>query len=158
MNFSKPVILVSKCLGFEKCRWNRNSIENKFIKKLKPYVNFITVCPECEINLPTPRKPLKLVKDKEKGIILIQHETLKNLTKKMKNFSYEFSKNLKNINPDGAILKSKSPSCGVSDAKIYPSIKGSCANKRIQMKALGIVKETKGENKKLNERLFSLVK
>ena len=27
-----------------------------------------------------------------------------------------------------------------------------------QMKALGIVKETKGENKKLNERLFSLVK
>lgn len=49
---------------------------------------------------------------------LIQYETKKDVTEEMINFSNKF---LKNLEIDGAILKSKSPSCGIKDVKIYPT-------------------------------------
>lgn len=130
MKFVKPTILISKCLGFEKCRWDGNVIENQFIKKLKKYVKFITICPECEIGLSTPRKPLRLIENKNQEIDLIQHESMKNLNVKMKEFSKKFVKNLKDARIDGAILKSKSPSCAIKDAKLYPAIEKCSANKK----------------------------
>lgn len=48
---------------------------------------------------------------------LIQSQTEKNVAEKMKKFSEEFSNNLQDI--DGAILKSKSPSCGIKNVKMH---------------------------------------
>ena len=115
--FVKPKILISKCIEFENCRYNGQIIRSDFIKKLKPFVEFIPVCAEVEIGLGIPRSPIRIV-EKNKELKLIQPETKKDVTNDMIDFSNNFLKDLK---VDGVILKSKSPSCGIKDVKIYPT-------------------------------------
>ncbi|WP_287583493.1 DUF523 domain-containing protein, partial [Candidatus Borrarchaeum sp.] len=117
--FTRPNIVVSKCLGFAACRWNAEIIQADNIKKLEPYVNFIPVCPEVEIGLGIPRDPIQIVSmnGEEK---LIQPASGNDLTEKMIKFTDLFLSSLDEI--DGFILKSRSPSCGINDVKIYPSL------------------------------------
>jgi uncharacterized protein YbbK (DUF523 family) len=117
--FSRPNVVVSKCLGFAACRWNAEIIQVDVVKKLKPFVNFIIVCPEVEIGLGVPRDPIQIISinDKEK---LIQPASRNDLTEKMIKFTDLFLSSLDEI--DGFILKSRSPSCGLNDVKIYPGL------------------------------------
>lgn len=120
-SYTKPNILISRCIEFDNCRYNSQKISSDFVKKLNAYVNFIKVCPELEIGLGVPRNPIRVIEIKE-IIKLIQPETKKDVTNDMIRFSKKF---LKNLEIDGAVLKSKSPSCGIKDVKIYPTIEKS---------------------------------
>lgn len=115
-DFYKPTILVSKCLGFEACRYNGEMAKDEFVEKLKDYVKFITVCPEVGIGLTTPRDVIRIVKNGD-GIKLIQPKTGNDYTDVMFEFSGEFLNHIDEV--DGCILKSRSPSCGIKDVKIY---------------------------------------
>jgi uncharacterized protein YbgA (DUF1722 family) len=77
--------------------------------------------------LPTPRDALRIVQIND-DIRLIQSKTKLDLTDKMNNFSKNFLN--KNIEIDGFILKSKSPSCGINDAKIYSNIEKGSQHKK----------------------------
>jgi len=117
--FSKPVVVVSKCITFEPVRWNDQIIASEFAEKLKPYVNFIPVCPEVEIGLGVPRDPVRIVLvNGEKK--LLQPSTGFDFTDKMTKFSESFLDSLDAV--DGFILKSASPSSGFKNVKVYPSI------------------------------------
>jgi len=116
----KPKIVISKCIEFENCRYNGQIISSDVIKELIPYVEFIQVCPEVEIGLGIPRDPIRIV-FKENKKLLFQSSTEKDVTKQMKIFSKTFLDQQKNI--DGFILKSRSPSCGLKEVKIYPGEK-----------------------------------
>ena len=116
----KPKILVSKCLEFDACRYDGKLINNKYIKRLKQFVEIETVCPEVEIGLGVPRPTIHIQSEKDK-LYLFQPSTNKDLTDKMENFSNQFLKNKNGY--DGFIFKSKSPSCGISSAKRYSKIK-----------------------------------
>ena len=118
----KPNIVVSKCIEFDFCRYNSQIIRNKFVSSLKPFVNFLTICPEVEIGLGIPRDPIRIILDEDQKK-LVQPSTKLDVTKKMKLFSDGFLSNLSEI--DGFILKSKSPSCGIKEVKIYPTIEKS---------------------------------
>ena len=120
LNQNKPKILISKCLEFDSCRYDGQIIHNKFIQKLKNHVDFITICPEVEIGLGTPRDPINLIHEKNKKI-LYQSSTNKDLTNEMMNFTNNYLKKIKKI--DGIILKSKSPSCGIKTTKIFSNKK-----------------------------------
>ena len=122
--FPTPIVIVSKCLGFEACRWNGMTIPDLFIKKLGPFVEFKTVCPEVEIGLGVPRNPIRVVK-KGNSLRLIQPATGRDVTDSMINFSDSFL--LKITEVDGSILKSRSPSCGIKDVKYYPGTEKSMA-------------------------------
>ena len=62
--YIKPKILVSKCLEFDACRYDGQQIINKPIRALKPFVEFVPVCPEVEIGLGIPRDTIKIIKNK----------------------------------------------------------------------------------------------
>ena len=116
--FPKPVVVVSKCLEFEACRYNGERISSSFIERLKPHVRFRPVCPEVEIGLGTPRDPIRIhLQDEHKA--LYQPSTRRHLTRKMNAFAGKFLGNLEEV--DGFILKAKSPSCAIDDAKIFPA-------------------------------------
>jgi len=118
-DFPKPVVVVSKCITFEPVRWNGQIIASDFVEKLKPYVDFVPVCPEVEIGLGIPRDPIRIVLvNGEKK--LLQPATGLDFTDKMKRFSESFLDSLKAV--DGFILKSGSPSSGFKNVKMYPSI------------------------------------
>lgn len=119
INFDKPDIIISKCLGFAKCRYNGIVIHDKFVDRLRPYVKFHPVCPEVEIGLGVPRNPVRIVSVKNE-LKLIQPETKKDVTQKMNSFTSSFLENIQYV--DGFILKNRSPSCGIKDVRIYPGL------------------------------------
>ena len=116
--FAKPVVVVSKCLEFEACRYNGERIASSFIERLVPHVRFRPVCPEVEIGLGTPRDPIRIYLQGEKKA-LYQPTTRRHLTRKMNAFSRRYLGGLEEV--DGFILKAKSPSCAITDAKIFPT-------------------------------------
>jgi uncharacterized protein YbgA (DUF1722 family)/uncharacterized protein YbbK (DUF523 family) len=122
--FVKPTVVVSKCITFENVRWNAQIIASDFVEKLKPFVNFIPVCPEVQIGLGIPRDPLRIVLiDGVKR--LMQPATGSDFTDKMQNFAESYLNSLGEV--DGFILKSGSPSCGFKNVKIYPTIEKSAS-------------------------------
>lgn len=115
-NFPKPNIVISKCLGFAKCRYNGDTVLDYVVDQLKPYVNYTTVCPEVEIGLGIPRDPIRIVLEKDR-LYLYQPSTKKDVTKEMVSFVNKYLTSLSDI--DGFILKYRSPSCGINSVKIY---------------------------------------
>lgn len=116
--FPRPIVVVSKCLEFDSCRWNGIMISSPEVRALKNFVEFVPVCPEAAIGLGVPRKPIRIVE--KKGVQrLVQGETERDVTGEMKEFSREFLASVGDV--DGFILKDRSPSCGFKDVKVYPS-------------------------------------
>ena len=113
--FTKPTVVISKCLEFEACRYNGLKISFDPLTLMIPHIDFVPICPEVEIGLGTPRDPIRIVK--KKNITLVQPSTNKKLTLDMNQFSNLFLDNLETV--DGFILKAKSPSCAIKDAKYY---------------------------------------
>ncbi len=118
----KPIVLISACLEFEKVRYNGQSVPSQIIKDLSPFVEYVKVCPEYEIGLGVPRNPIRIVRrDGEQR--LVQHGTDRDVTEEMNKFSENFIEKLGEV--DGFIFKSKSPTMGVSNIKVYSGMKGS---------------------------------
>jgi len=112
----KPRVLLSKCLASEKCRWDGDLITDPFFESYKETIEFIKICPECEAGMGVPRDPIRIILNKGEKI-LIQPKTGKDLTEKFKTVFKQYIGKLTDL--DGIILKSKSPSCGIGDAKVY---------------------------------------
>jgi len=115
-----PKVVVSRCIEFDKVRYDGQLIKNDFVERLKPFVDFIPVCPEVEIGLSIPRESLRIVTNKT-GLRLFQPKTGLDLTDKMKKFIDFFFSSIPEV--DGFILKNRSPTSAIKDAKIYSSEK-----------------------------------
>jgi len=159
----KPNIVVSKCLEFEKCRYNGQVIPDAFIQKLTNHVNFIPVCPEVEIGLGVPREPIRIVMENDKPV-LYQPATGLDATEKMVTFTEQFLDSLKDV--DGFILKNRSPSCGIADVKIYQSKEKTAMSERgpgffggaVKEKFNGLAIEDEGRLKNFSIREHFLTK
>lgn len=116
---ARPLIVVSKCLGFENVRYDGGIIHSQIIEDIYPFADFITVCPEVEIGLGVPRDVIRIVK-KDGKKRLVQPKTKKDVTEMMDNFTDKFLGDLPLV--DGFIFKSKSPTIGIRNVKIYSDI------------------------------------
>lgn len=114
---SRPIVVVSKCLGFDACRYNGQTLRESFITALEEFCDFRLVCPEVEIGLGVPRDPVRLVM-RDHRLRLLQPATGRDVTRDMERFSARYLDSLDAV--DGFVLKGRSPTCGVTDAKIYP--------------------------------------
>lgn len=123
-NFSRPQVVVSKCLEFAACRYNGQVLSDRFVRRLREHVKFIPVCPEVEIGLGTPREPIRIV-SRHGRKQLVQPATGADCSGAMERFSGRFLEALPPV--DGFILKNRSPSCGLKDVKYYPSSEKSAA-------------------------------
>ena len=117
--FPRPVVVVSKCLEFAACRYNGLRIADDFVRALRDFVRFRKVCPEVEIGLGIPRDPIRVV---QSGDVprLMQPASGKDYTTRMNRFAKKYLTGLEEV--DGFILKSRSPSCGIKDVKVYAAI------------------------------------
>lgn len=114
---SRPRILISKCLGFDHCRYNGAMLTEPVVEMLRPEVDFLPVCPEMEIGLGVPREPVRVISAGDR-LTLFQPATNRDVTAEMVQFSERFLQALPPV--DGCILKGRSPSCGIKEVKIYP--------------------------------------
>jgi uncharacterized protein YbbK (DUF523 family)/uncharacterized protein YbgA (DUF1722 family) len=116
IDFPKPIVIVSKCLGFARCRYNGQTIPNRIVERLGFYVEYRPVCPEVEIGLGIPRDPVRIVDDRGKRL-LYQPATGKDATEEMNVFTGRFLGSV--VSVDGFIMKNRSPSCCPWDVKVY---------------------------------------
>lgn len=133
-----PKVVVSKCLGFAPCRYNAQTIPDDFVKKLEPFVDYTTVCPEVEIGLGAPRDPVRVISvDGESR--LVQPETGWDVTERMEEFTRTFLDSLEEV--DGFLLKNRSPSCGIGDVRVYANAEKGASSSRGSGFFGGAVKE-----------------
>ncbi len=123
----RPVVVLSRCLELEPVRYNAQVIPYDFVRELEPWITFVPVCPELEIGLGVPRDPIRIVEVDGKAH-LWQPETDRDVTDEMREFSDTFLTALPEV--DGFILKNRSPSCGISDVKLYQGRDPSAMTKR----------------------------
>jgi uncharacterized protein YbbK (DUF523 family)/uncharacterized protein YbgA (DUF1722 family) len=114
--FPRPKVVVSACLEFDKVRYDGKVVPCPVVSELKPFVDFVKVCPEWEIDLGVPRDPLRIVKvgGRER---LIQPLTGRDVTDQMDAFTDRFMASLPPV--DGFLFKSGSPTIGFYNIKVY---------------------------------------
>lgn len=91
-------------------------ISSEVVRLLRPYVEFLPICPEVEIGLGVPRDPVRLIAINGQ-LRLVQPASGRDLTAKMEAMAEGFLSALQDV--DGFILKGRSPSCGFKDVRVY---------------------------------------
>jgi len=114
--FDRPRLVVSRCLGFDAVRYDGSILRDEFVEAMRPHVTFVPVCPEVEIGLGVPRSPVRVVLQGGRKRLL-QPATGADLTEAMERFAVSFLEGLEGV--DGFLLKSRSPSSGIKEVKIY---------------------------------------
>lgn len=129
MNSYKPRLFVSRCLGFEHCRWNAEMIDDPLVEKLIPLTEIVHDCPEMGIGLGCPRDPVRCVGEgldpdaagtpANDRTELYQPATGLRCGSAMREWAQRRLSSLPEV--EGFLLKSRSPSCGWKDVKVYNS-------------------------------------
>jgi len=112
---SRLRIVISRCLDGYNCRYDGKQLNPGVIRRLHDFAELVTVCPEREIGLPVPRKPVDIILT-DRGRRLIQFETGRDLTSSITDYSRRFLSSLQDV--DGFIMKDRSPSCGIGNARV----------------------------------------
>ncbi|NIS75163.1 MAG: DUF1722 domain-containing protein [Deltaproteobacteria bacterium] len=115
----KMNIGISTCLLGERVRYDGNHKLDRFLTDtLGEYVQYVPVCPEVECGFPTPRESFRLVGNPDSPR-LVTTKTGLDHTEKMLNWSRERVARLENEDLCGFIFKSRSPSSGMRQIKVY---------------------------------------
>ena len=118
MHFPRIRIAVSDCLRGTECRYNGGHAQDDFVNhELSKYADFYPFCPEAAV-LGTPRETIRLVGfGTEVRVIGPKSET--DYTDGIQAYNDLIIPKLVDKNMDGAVVKSRSPSCGLERIKVY---------------------------------------
>lgn len=110
---------VSSCLLGEKVRFDGGHKLDRFLTEtLSRFVEFVPVCPEVEMGLPTPRETLRLVG--EPGTQrLVFSKSGEDVTDRMTSWAKKRLVELEKEELCGFVFKAKSPSSGMERVKLY---------------------------------------
>jgi len=122
--YVRPVLVISRCIEFDACRYDGSQIPSPLVSRLREYADCIPVCPEVEIGLGIPRETVRIVRAGGSDH-LIQPATGRDVTEEMTAFAHRFLGSLPPV--DGFILKGGSPTSGLRGVRVYPSAQKSMA-------------------------------
>jgi len=110
-----PRVVISACLLGQNCRWDGEVLAGVDLGDLLSGVEIIEVCPEVGLGLSVPRLPIDVFQDGSSRK-LIESQSGRDLSLEMLDHCRSW---LKAAGPiDGFILKARSPSCAIADAKV----------------------------------------
>ena len=110
---------ISACLLGEEVRYNGGHKRDSFLTDtFGQFVQWVSVCPEVEIGMGTPRPPIRLEQAGE-GIRLVMPSTGGDYTEAMRSYAERRVAELATSELDGYVLKKDSPSCGMERVKVY---------------------------------------
>lgn len=110
---------VSSCLLGEQVRFDGGHKRDRLVTEiLGEYFEYVPVCPEVELGLPTPRETLRLI-SKEGGERLVFSKSGDDITDSMTAWARMRVGELEKDQLYGFIFKSKSPSSGMERVKLY---------------------------------------
>jgi uncharacterized protein YbgA (DUF1722 family)/uncharacterized protein YbbK (DUF523 family) len=110
---------ISSCLLGENVRYDGGHKLDRFLRDtLGQYVEYVPVCPEVEMGLPTPREALRLV-EREDGPHLVFSRSGGDVTETMLAWAHKRVRELEKEDLCGFIFKARSPSSGMERGKLY---------------------------------------
>ncbi len=110
---------ISSCLLGERVRYDGGHQLDRFLRDtLGEYVDYVPVCPEVEMGLPTPRETLRLV-EKGDGPRLVFSRSGEDVTERMLSWADARVRQLEREDLCGFVFKAKSPSSGMERVKLY---------------------------------------
>jgi len=118
---TEPVIRIgiSGCLLGERIRYDGDHAHDSLVTTtFSPFVEWVSVCPEMEIGMGTPREPIRLVQTGD-TVRLLGIESGTDYTGKMRLYAVERINLLAQSNLHGYILKRNSPSCGLEQVRVF---------------------------------------
>ncbi len=119
MSTDKIRLGISSCLLGEKVRFDGGHKLDRFLTEtLGRYVEYVPVCPEVEIGLPTPRDTLRLAGTTEDPRLVFS-KSGEDITERMTSWAQKRLDELEKEDLSGFIFKSKSPSSGMERVKLY---------------------------------------
>ncbi|MFO7674815.1 MAG: DUF523 and DUF1722 domain-containing protein [bacterium] len=134
--FPVPRVVFSRCLGFEACRYNGQIIASEAVEQFRRFFDCVTPCPEKDIGLGVPREPIRIIRQgdvrpagPEPALRLVQPATGRDVSEEMRGYARDFLDRLGPV--DGFVLKSRSPSCGLFDVKLFKDESGQALPTRI---------------------------
>lgn len=112
---------VSACLLGLKLRYDGgHELAPWLVEGLGPHLELVPICPEQECGLGVPREPIRLVGEPDAPRVLVVRTGLE-LTARMQRW---IRRRIEELERDGLlcgfVFKSRSPSCGLRDARVYP--------------------------------------
>jgi len=112
------MIIVSACLLGLNAKYDGTTNAHALIRKFSSVGRYIPICPEQLGGLPTPRVPVEIIEgtgqDVLAGLCAVQGEQGEVVTPQFVRGANEVVKIVKMIKVTAAILKERSPSCGVN--------------------------------------------
>lgn len=112
-------ILVSSCLLGERVRYDGGHKRDDFVADtLRPFVEYVPVCPEVDCGLPVPREAMRLV-DGPAGPRLVTGRSGVDRTGRMTAWARGRLRELEALDLCGYICKKDSPSSGMARVKVY---------------------------------------
>ncbi len=117
---SEPIrIGVSACLLGEQVRFDGGHKRDLFlVDTFGQFVEWVSVCPEVELGLGTPREALRLVRRAD-GIRMVNTKSGHDISDRMRDWARTRAEQLASERLAGYVLKKDSPSCGMERVKVY---------------------------------------
>lgn len=114
---SKPRVGISQCLTGDPVRYDGQHKRNDFLMALlSDHVTFVRFCPEVGMGMSVPRPRIQLVNHRGDIRLCAEHDETQDYTDDMQAYVDTQSETIDGIH--GIILKSRSPSCGISQVEI----------------------------------------
>lgn len=114
----RPRLGVSACLLGAAVRFDGGHKSDAFVRGLRAAADLVSVCPEVEVGLGTPRESLRLVRRPE-GLRLVAPRSGRDHTEGMTSFAADRVARLAGQDLDGFVVKKDSPSCGLERVRVY---------------------------------------
>ena len=110
---------ISTCLMGESVRYDGgHKLDRYLVNILGKYIDYVPVCPEVESGFSIPREAFRLVGDPDNPRLITVRSKV-DYTEKMVNWAKKRVIELESENLCGFIFKSKSPSSGYRNVKVY---------------------------------------
>lgn len=109
---------ISACLLGEEVRFNGGHKQHSYIQKtLGEYFSFRSFCPEVDIGLGIPRRPIRLIRRNEQVVCVDIEDYKLDYTQQLRDSADAQQGWIRDM--CGFILKKDSPSCGMERVKVY---------------------------------------
>lgn len=118
MSTEKLRLGLSSCLGGERVRWDGDHKRHDGLLALAPWVEWRAICPEVELGLGVPREPIQLLRTLQ-GDELWARDSRRHLTGALEAWAGVALSRVADL--DGYVLKTKSPTCGLTGARLFAS-------------------------------------
>ena len=112
-------VAVSACLLGERVRHDGgHKLEPAMAQALGRCFEWVSICPEVELGMGTPRPPIRL-EEAALGIRLLEPESGRDYTEAMRELARQRAQELEHLGVCGYVWKSSSPSCGLSGVELW---------------------------------------